>query len=155
MANIVATCVDKITLYDFVRLSSELGMVFDIEWFFIFFLLVLHDDILGYCPIVHYYVVEFPWIYVFFYSIYEVDHFHIGCLTALGHSITDIDDFCSCLLQGLSHTNTEKVRYYSCEEISRPDDDIVCFEYGIFGIGIEIPLFSYEPCIDDILIEIV
>ena len=154
MADIVATSVDKVTFDDSVSLSFEERWIFYLEGFFVFFSFVSRDDILRDNAVIYDDVVEFAWVDVSFYSICEVDNLHIGSLSTLGHGITDIYELGICLTQSLAHTDTEEIGHYGCKEVSRSDDDIICFEYSIFSIGIQISLFSYEPCIDDILVNI-
>ena len=155
MTHIVTTSMYEIMFDDGISLSFEEGWVFDLERLLVLITLIASHDLLGYDTIVHYHIVELAWIDILLYRTDEVYHFHIGSLSSLGHRIAYIDELGVCITESFAHADTEEIGHDGREEISRPDDDIVCFEDCVLGVGIQISRFSYEPCIDDVLIEIV
>ena len=126
----------------------------DLERIFILFYFVFEKGICIDMSIVDYSIVELARIDISLDSIDEVDHFHIGSLTSLGHCIADIDDLYFTFTEGFFHACAEQVGNYTRIEIARPDDDVVSIQDGFSGIGIDITLRPYEPGIGDILIDI-
>lgn len=146
---------DEVTFDNSIPLSFEESRIFYLEGFFIFISLVPRDDILRNSPIVHDDIVELAWFDISFYCLYKINNLHVGCLTALGHRITDVDDLSVTRVECLAHTLTEEIRDDTRIEISRPDDDRVSFGDGLFCTRIEVSRIVLEPGIDNILVDIV
>lgn len=146
---------DEVTFDNSIPLSFEESRIFYLEGFFIFISLVPRDDILRNSPIVHDDIVELAWFDISFYCLYKINNLHVGCLTALGHRITDVDDLGITRVECLAHTLTEEIGYDTRIEVSRPDDDRVSFDDGLFCTRIEVSRIVLEPGIDDVLIDIV
>ena len=94
MADVVSTSMDEVAFDDSISLSFEEGWVFYLERFFVFLSLVPCDDILRDDAIVHDDVVELAWFDVSLDCLNKINNLHIGCLSALGHGITDVDNLC-------------------------------------------------------------
>jgi hypothetical protein len=144
----------EITLDHFIRLRSKYALILDLEGFFIFLGFVLSDDIFGYDSVIYDHIVELAGIDISFYRIDKVYDFHIGRLATFGHRVTDIYDFCTCIVEGFTHTFREEIGYYARIEISGADDDIVSLEDSFMSEGIQVSFVTFEPGIDDILIDI-
>ena len=154
MSDIVSTCMDEITFDDLVRFFFEEREILDLERVFPFFSLIFLDDLAWYGAIIYDDVVELAWVDILLDSIHEVDHFHIRGLSSFGHCIADVDDLRMTSFECSSHADTEEIRDECREEIPWSEDDIVCHEECFLCMGIEVSLFTDEPGIDDILVDI-
>ncbi len=154
MSDIVSRSVDEVTFDHLVSFSTKECWIFDFEWFFIFFFIFFYDIFWNLSAICDD-VVELTRIDKFFDRVYEIDDFHIGGLSTFGHSVTHVDDFSTRFMECFAHPFREEIRDDARIEISRTDDDIVSIKYRLTSARIDIAFISFEPCIDDILVDIV
>lgn len=154
MSDIVSRSVDEITFDHLVSFSAKEGWIFDFEWFFIFFFILFYDIFGNLCAISDH-VVELTWIDEFFDRVYEIDDFHIRRFPTFSHSITNVDDLSARFMECFTHPFREEIRDDARIEISRTDDDVVSIKNRLTSARIDIALVSFEPCIDDILVDIV
>lgn len=153
MADVVLV-IDDIALEDFIRLRLKESSFFDFERFFIFFCLILRDDFFADMTVIYDHVVEFSRVDVVLDRIDEINNFHIGRLATLRHRVTDIDDLGLGFIKGFTHPSGEEVRDDTRIEISRSNDDIVSIQDSLSCSRIEGSGIAFEPCLDDILVDI-